>query len=263
MIKFNRISLFFLLPYRYVKASVNDKNIILLILALYSSLGFAKKLVINKCQLADGTISYQENRCQNQALLLKNKNSGRKPQLAKANNEPIKYSVRNKQLSSVNVKAHSITKIGNKVKGYQVSLDALRQWKIVNKVFNNKLLHIKFIDNKIDNELLVRIDFIYPDNKIFSTQELTEIVHLVGSRFVSGSQEGQVNAYSINTNNGKGVMANFTQSSVAPDYKYSSKGAIFKGDWLIQFTLLSNNLTSHSHEFALQSLFKTLVIKKI
>jgi hypothetical protein len=251
---------------------MNDNKLILLILVLFSTQSIAKKLVIHKCQLVDGTISYQEDPCLNKGSIQKNKklsrpeknkNLGRKTQLAKSSHTPINYSIRNKQLRSVKAKSNSITKIGNKVKGYQVSLDALRQWKIVNKVFNNKLLHMKFIDNKIGNELLVRIDFIYPDNKVFSTHELTEIVHLVGSRFISGSHEGQVNAYSINTNNGKGVMANFTQSAVVPDYKYSSKGAIYKDDWLIQFTLLSNNLTSHSHEFALQSLFQTIVIKKI
>jgi hypothetical protein len=237
------------------------QKLILLILILFTSLSFAKKLVINNCQLDDGTISYQETPCEKQAIPKKNKASIRKPQLD--NNEPIIYSVNKKQLSTLRVNTNSITKIDNKVKGYHVSLDALRQWEIINKVFNNKLLHMKFIDNKRGDELLVRIDFIYPDNKSFSTHELTEIVYLVGSRFVSGSREGQINVYSINTNNGKGVMATFTQSSVEPDYKYSSKGAIFKDDWLIQFTLLSNNLKSHSHEFALQSLFQSLEIKKI
>lgn len=251
---------------------MNNKKLIVLIIIFFSSLGLAKKLVIHKCKLVDGTISYQENPCQNLASVLedkkklrtiKNNSSFKNSQVVKNDNVRIKHTIREKKLASVDVKAHSITKIGNKVKGYQVTLDALKQWEIVNKVFNNKLLHMKFIDHNIGNELLVRVDFIFPDNKSFSTQELTEIVHLVSSRFVSGSQEGQVNAYSINTHNGKGVMANFTQSSVTPEYKYSSKGAIFKDDWLIQFTLLSNNLKSHSHEFAIQSLFQTLEIKKI
>ena len=228
---------------------------------LVSTVGYSKKLIINKCQLVDGTISYQENPCQKN--LLQPKVQKKQPQPKFKKTKPIKYSLNDKQLNKLVVENKSVKKISNHVKGYKITLDALKNWSIINKVYNNKLLHMKFKDDKFGNELSLMIDFIYPDNKVFSTKELTEIINLVGSRFVDGSKEGQINAYSIKNIEGKGVIATFTHAAIEPNYKYSSKGIINKDDWLVQFTLHSNNLASYSHEFALQSLFKTLVIKKI
>lgn len=236
-------------------------KISILVFLLASTMAHCKKLVINKCQLADGAVSYQEDSCQR----VFTKEKIKKAPLLKTHKKtkPIKYSLNDKQLNNIIIVDKSVKKISNRVKGYKITLDALKNWSIVNKVYNNKLLHMKFMDNKFGNELSLMIDFIFPDNKVFSTKELTDIINLVGSRFVDGSKEGQINAYSINNIEGKGVIATFTHAAIEPNYKYSSKGIINKGDWLVQFTLHSNNIASYSHEFALQSLFKTLVIKKI
>jgi hypothetical protein len=238
-----------------------NKLFILIILLVFTSIGVCKKQVIIKCLLSDGTISYQEKSCN---TFPKTSNRPKaKVQSIKRNKAPIQYSLNDKQLDNISVLNSSVKKVSNRVKGYNISLDALDNWSIVNKVYNDKLLHMKFLDNHLGNEISLLIDFIYPDNKVFSIAELTEIIHLVGSRFVAGSKEGQINIYSINNFDGKGVVATFTHSAIMPHYKYSSKGAIFKDNWLVQFTLLSNNLTSNSHEFALQTLFNTLDIKKI
>lgn len=238
---------------------------ILLSLLFFSSLSIAKKLIIHKCQLVNGVISYQEDSCSiiSQSSVLNNKNRNLiKLEESTEDKVPIVYSVNSKQLKSIDTNSQSIRIITNDVKGYQFSIETLNRWGIANKVYNNKLLHIEIKDNKLGNELAARIDFQFGKNKMFTTQELTEMVSLVGSRFVDGSLEGRVDVYSINAIEGKGAIASFTHSTIVPDYRYSSKGVIFKNDWLIQFTLFSNNLTSYSHEFVLQSLFKTLSIKK-
>ena len=242
-------------------SKVHSFKLYMLIIIVFTTSGVCRKLVINKCMLPDGTVSYQESSCKTTPI--KSINQKPKTQTTSQQIKPLKYSLNEKQLNNIPVLNNSVKKISNRVKGYNISLDALNNWSIVNKVYNDKLLHMKFIGSHLGNEISLLIDFIYPDNKVFSIAELTEIIHLVGSRFVGGSKEGQINIYSIKNIDGKGVIATFTHSAIVPNYKYSSKGVIFKDNWLVQFTLLSNNLTSNSHEFALQSLFKTLAIKKI
>jgi len=106
------------------------------------------------------------------------------------------------------------------------------------------------------------MDFIYPDTKRFSNKELHEMVLLLGSQYVKGSREGQVRTLTMEIQQGKGAMAIFTNSLKNTEFTYTSKGVIFKGNWLIHFTLLSNNLNSDSYQFVLNSLNNELVILK-
>ena len=107
------------------------------------------------------------------------------------------------------------------------------------------------------------MDFIFPDDKKFSDEELDDIVYLLGSQFVNSSVEGKVNTHKLDVKQGKGVITTFTNTNRNKEYRYITKGVIYKGKWLVQFTLMSNNLRSFSHKFALQSLVNSISIQKL
>lgn len=242
----------------------------------------SKELTINRCTLSNGTVTFQEQKCNsdfiknkeaqsrlqriNQQKKMGNNKSQKISQIKKTVKIPRKTkdsSLISAHLPQVNTNKSLIKNISNTVKAHRISIDVLNHWNIVNKVFNNKLLHMNFSDDTSPSNMSLMIDYIYTDNKVFSDSELTEIVYLVGSRFVDGSRENQVNPYNLKVNKGKGVAATFTDSDQENRYKYAQKGAIYKQGWLIQFTLLSNNIFSTSHQFALQSLANSILINKI
>jgi hypothetical protein len=130
-------------------------------------------------------------------------------------------------------------------------------------VYNNKLLHLELNENTGLNQIEILIDFIYTDGKRFSKEHLVELIYLSGSRFVKGSVEGKINAYSFEINRGKGVLTTLTHSNVGLGNKIISKGAIYQNGWLIQLTLNGEGTNRHSRQFVLQSMFKTMQIKKI
>jgi len=224
-------------------------------------------------------VAYQETKCN--SGMIKNKESKKNPENTTRSNRTVKSTENNpinsprktyrekKQtinyspLQKVVVNKSLIKKISNIVKGHHISIDVMNRWQIVNKVFNNKLLHMSFTDQGSQSNMSLMIDYIYTDNKIFSDRELTDLIYLVGSRFVDGSRENQVNPYKIKVQDGKGVMATFTDSAQEKKYKYAQKGAIYKQGWLVQFTLLSHNKFSKSHQFAMQTLAKNIKIIKI
>lgn len=243
----------------------------LLSLACIFTADAKKKLVIHKCIKSNGTIAFQEDPCKkkfakkkvykkhfaaNKFYRQSYKSPDQKPykRQTKANIKPLT------KLANINFKDNSTQTIANSAKGYTFSIKALKRWQTTNKVYNNKLVHMQFIDYVPQAEMSLMIDFIFPDNKNFSTQELQELVALVGSRYLKGSKEGRVIPYELNVQNGKGVMATFTHSNMTPNYKFASRGAIFKGKWLVQFTLLSNSQQSAAYLFALQALTKSLKI---
>ncbi len=109
--------------------------------------------------------------------------------------------------------------------------------------------------------LYVIVDFIFPDNKRFSDNELSEIVQLVGSQYGKNSYEGHVNIRRLPVTDGAGMFATFTHIN-KPDYKHTTKGVIFKNNWLVQFTLKSDNMDSFGYKFAIQTLAQSILIKK-
>ncbi len=242
-----------------------NNHLLFVLLVLFASPAFAKKkLVIHKCLQSNGTIAYLEDPCvSKQTTIHKRK---KKPKF-KANpsytaknitkNPTIKTFAR---LKNTNFKDNSTKILSNVAKGYHFSIKVLKRWQTSNVVYNNKLVHMKFSDFVPQAEMFLMIDFIFPDNKIFSTAELQELVALVGSRYIKGSKEGAVIPYELKVKNGKGVLATFTHSNRVTDYKFATRGAIFKGKWLVQFTLLSNSLQSQGYLFALNSLTKSIEI---
>ena len=139
--------------------------------------------------------------------------------------------------TSVSLNDKSTLLITGRAKSFDISLRGLKKWSHFKKIYNNKLLHVKYKDDQVDEEISLRIDFIFPDNKRFSDQELTELVYLVGSQYVKTSREGAVLAENMNISNGNGIMATFTDMNNLEHYRYTTRGAVFKGKWLIQFTL--------------------------
>lgn len=237
------------------------------------------KIQINKCVLANGTISFQEVPCENIKIKTKlsTTNQSKKKEAVKEaninalakNKKTINY--RNSQLNTNYLTYKSLNKdnasdlikqlISHKVGRYQISITVHKDWEKVSKVYSNKLLHMKFIDRNPNNKISLLIDFIFPDNKKFTLQELTNLINLIGSRYVAGSVEHRVNIYKLRVKQGLGVMTTFTNSQIVKDYQYASKGAIFKNDWMIQFTLLSDGINNPNHNFALHSLMETIIIQ--
>ncbi len=237
-----------------------------LILLMVVSPVFAKKLQIHKCYATNGTILFQEDPCELgvSKKQIKQQNKMTKPGVHKPVVTLQVYQSPSPSPSVTSSKIQYATKIvRNKVKGYDVSLKVKQTWKVVNKVYNNKLLHLEFVEKTSYNQIEMLVDFIYTDGKRFSEKELLELVYLSGSRFVKGSNEGQINAYSFEINKGKGVMATLTHSIAGFRDKILSKGVIYKNGWLVQFTYNGEDINSPSHQFVLHSLFKNMQINKI
>jgi hypothetical protein len=251
----------------------------LFILSLFiNSVAHTKsELKIRKCIKADGTISYQEKSCDNfasanlkptatnqQTSLNKNHTNplSQKPSaFVNQRNNQIKPSLSYQKLSKSNSHDLSTQIISDKVKSDHISLEVLSRWSMIKKVYNNKLLHMKFLDETPKSELSLLIDFTDPQGKIFNHSELADLSNLIGSRYARGSQEGEVNTKLFQVNQGRGVLATFTGSTIVNDYLYVTKGLIYKDDWLIQFTLQSNDLTSPGYQFALNSLSNSISIR--
>jgi hypothetical protein len=232
------------------------------------------ELKIKKCKRADGSIAYQERSCDtfigyrkkhftNNSKLStkvspKQKNHTKASKPYKQRSQTIaKY----QKLSNTNIKDMSTQTISDRVKADHISLEVLKRWSMIKKVFNNKLLHMKFLDETPRSELSLLIDFTDPQGKKFNNSELINLSNLIGSRYAVGSHEGQVNTKLFAIHQGKGVLATFTNSDLVGDYQYATKGLIYKGKWLIQFTLLSNDLNSSGYQFALNSLSKSISIQ--
>ena len=245
--------------------------IVLIIVLLLCNVVYAKRFGIHRCVLDNGTIAFQETKC-------KKTNTSKvthKPKIIQpkviVNSKPIKKQlskptyvkpkiVNYKKLANISSNDKSTHLISDRVKSFNISLQGLRKWSLFKKVYNNKLLHIKFLNDKAGEEMSLLIDFIFPDNKKFTENELTELVHLVGSQFTKTSREGTVYPEKMNIRNGNGIMATFTDLNQTSKYKYTTKGAVFKGKWLIQFTMKSMNINSFSHQFAVQNLFSSIKI---
>ncbi len=211
--------------------------------------------------LANGAISYQEDTCKLKGAILKTKNSIK----TKSEHTTVSfiYPLTEKKLRKITVGNDLIKNISNQVKGYRISMNVLNSWSIVNKVYNDKLLHMRFLDNTKGSEMSFMLDFIYTDGKVFSITELNEIIYLLGSRYVDGSVEAGVKAVSVKLLGGRGMMATFTESKIVKNYRYAIKGVIYKNNWLVQFTLLSNNSHSQSQQLALQTVFENIRIQKL
>jgi len=248
---------------------VRIKLYLLLVAVLLSSLSQSKKFEINKCILANGTVSFQEDKCDVDVYNRKPKKHKQlqtKPQkktvkrqkfVKKPTHKAVKrpQRVQNTKFQSTNNEFLHAT-----VGRYQMIVSLPKQWKYFNKVYSNKLYHIKMHNKQAGLTASLMIDFVFPDNKNFSQKEIDELVHLLGSRFVKKSKETQVNIQNFMVSNGKGAITTFTSKEHIPKYRYTTKGAIFKNKWLIQFTLLSNNLQGISHKNALYALSQTIRI---
>ncbi len=233
--------------------------------------GVAKKLKIHKCLLANGTISFQEDKCSVDVYNLMSKRPKgikvRKPIKKISTQKPIKKP--RKKAKDVQIKRQPqllnfVTPVSGvvhaNVGSYHMTLSVPKHWQYFKKVYSNKLYHIKMNNKKNGLNASLMIDFIFPDNKNFSQKEIDDLVYLLGSRFVKKSKESQVSVQKFRVKNGTGAITTFTSNEYMPKYRYTTKGAIFKNKWLIQFTLLSNNLQGTSHHNALYALSQTIKI---
>lgn len=238
------------------------RSINLILLVFTFNVAAKKKLEIHKCVKRNGTIIYQEEPCIKKThkrkigskFKAKSNILNRKPTVARKI-LPIK------QVPKINFKDLSIKTVTNSAKGFDFSFQILNKWQVTNKVYNNKLLHMKFIDFTPNAKISLMMDFIHSEGKTFSSYELEELVYLIGSRYVEGSNEKSIFPYKLNVKNGKGVMTTLTNSKMSSHYKFITRGIIFKSGWLIHFTLLSNNQKSQGHKFALKSLTEYIYIK--
>lgn len=249
------------------------------LLMLFNLSADAKDIKIHRCLLANGTLAFQEQPCLSKKIVksnkesrysrVKNHNKKITSQQKSVSNRATRYNVRQdsvsyssfQKIANVDKNDISSTVIYASVKGYLVSFKVMKRWKMIKKVFNNKLLHIKLKDDSRHDKMSLLMDFIFPDNKKFSDKELLDMVHLLGSQYIKGSREGSVQASLLTIENGKGAMAIFTNSSKVSKFTYTSKGVIFKGNWLIHFTLLSNKLNSINQNFILSALKHAIKIK--
>lgn len=237
------------------------KNSVFLILLILTLNAFSKnKIEIYKCLTINGTITYQEKPC------LQRNNFDETTSVFDTNkkkqniNDNIKIDKSN--VPKEIFKEEELKTIVSLAKGYRVSFVIKYKWEVTNTVYNNRLIHMKFIDSSSNDQMSLMMDFLHTEGKKFTLLELKNLLYLVGSRYKQVSNKNKNTPINFNVNKGIGVFSTFNNTIDSLNYKYITRGIIYKKDWLIHFTLLNDNQISKNFKLALDSLSSNIFIEK-
>ncbi len=227
-------------------------NYLILILILFTI--ESKALVVHKCILKNGTISYQKEPYIEDTTTIKENQLK-----SKSKDELIAEISKKLDQFSINLKSYSIT------------LVTVKNWRVFKKRVSDNFLHLKFVDDSKGSEMSLLIDFVLPkNNKAFSEQDLKKLVVEMGRKMLIASIQKSVTPEAIKVKEGVGVVANFTdkllvnKSSYPPgEYLNTTIGLIYKNGFYIHFTLLSNNKESLNHIMAYTSMTSGIEISKL
>lgn len=239
------------------------KNKILLIMFLLVVSGLCNAQIY-KCKLENGTLSYQKKPCvEDKSTILENIKKAKILKEKKKNR--LSGNALNKYLEK-NVDAFNIH-----LNKYDLTVLKLKRWRVYKKVLKEKALHLKFLDETPRAEISLLMDFMLSKpNQKFSQEELNDKMMKMGQIFLESSTQKKVTPITVKVTDGIGVISIFTDASLVDkntyppgEYLHTVKALIFKNDFLIHATLLSNDLESVNQIMALQSLLSGIEIKKI
>ena len=133
------------------------------------------------------------------------------------------------------------------------------------------MLHLKYVAEDLGSEISLLMDYtLVQNNKIFNQAELNILLKQMGQKFLESSVQDAVYSEKMDINDGIGAIAIFTdknlvnKSSYPPgEYLHTLKGLIYKNNFFIHFTLLTNDIESMNNIIALQSLSFGISIDKI
>jgi tetratricopeptide (TPR) repeat protein len=226
-------------------------------------LSFNLQAKIYKCELENGTLSYQKNPCvEDNSTIRENMDK------AKALKEKNKNKLSDDALNSFLEKNVDVFNI--QLKNYDLTVLKLKQWRVYKKVLGDKAFHLKFLDVSPRSEISLLMDFIMvnPDESL-SQEELNGDMMKMGQKFLESSTQTKVTPVKVVVTDGIGVIAIFTDASLVNkssyppgEYLHTIKALIFKKGVLVHATLLSNDLESVNQIMALQSLLGGIEIKK-
>lgn len=226
-------------------------------------LSFELQATIYKCELESGTLSYQEQPCvEDNSIILENNEKVRALKEKKKN-----------RLSDADLKNYldkNVDSINIQFNNYELSVLKLNRWKVYKKVINNRALHLKFLDESPRSEISLLMDFLMVDpNEMLTQEELKNNLIKMGQKFLESSTQKKVTPVTVEVTDGIGVISIFTDANLVGknsyppgEYLHTIKGLIFKNNFLIHATLLSNDLESVNQIMALQSLISGIQIEK-
>ncbi len=163
------------------------------------------------------------------------------------------------------------TLVGDVVGEFDIRMPARAGWRLEQKSFDGKLLQIKLHHSNGNprERLQFQLDFVFVDDKRFNEAELRELLSTVGRYMAVASVEQQMRIAPLKISRGLGVMATFTDAQLAQasrysgtDFLYTSKGFIYLNQWLVNFTLMSNDLQHSHYASALEQLETGLRIQR-
>lgn len=236
------------------------KYFLIIALSFVSGDIYAKS--IYKCKKENGTLSYQEEPCVADNRTIKEKIVQR--QNGGSLNNPTETEI--VDFFEKNIDAFSID-----LKTYNISVLKSKNWRVFNKVLGDDMLHLKYKAEDLGSEISLLMDFtLVQNNKTFDQAELNKVLKQMGQKFLASSVQDAVHSENMDINNGIGVVSVFTdknlvnKSSYPPgEYLHTIKGLIYKNNFFIHFTLLTNDIESMNNIIALQSLSSGIRIDKL
>ena len=236
------------------------KYFLIIVLSFFSGDIYAKN--IYKCKKENGTLSYQKDPCVEDKRTIKEKIEQRRN--GGSHNNPSEAELR--EYFEKNIDAFSID-----LKTYNISVLKSKNWRVFKKVLGDDMLHLKYVAEDLGSEISLLMDYtLVQNNKIFNQAELNILLKQMGQKFLESSVQDAVYSEKMDINDGIGAIAIFTdknlvnKSSYPPgEYLHTLKGLIYKNNFFIHFTLLTNDIESMNNIIALQSLSFGISIDKI
>ncbi len=163
----------------------------------------------------------------------------------------------------------SLVVVSETLQSYTVSVLAFDWWQATSQKVNDKLLHLKFKDSTGDSKLVLMIDFFIPvDKSTFTSQKLEELLLTKSRQVIKSSVEKRPTFVNIRTQGVLGMYSSFKDAKLAeqtkiPDgqYRFNTQGIMYTDGLLINFTIISNDLGSENHRYAMHFITKGLTIK--
>jgi tetratricopeptide (TPR) repeat protein len=222
------------------------KIILIIVLLLTSYPGFSAGLY--KCEKEDGTISYQQRKCENT-----------KPDM-----------LTSKGITDSKSYQQSLHLQDGSLGEYTVKMLTFNWWKGFKKEVSPSFLHFKFTDDSGDTNISLLIDFIIPKKgEKINQSYLIDLLKKASEPLKKTSLEQVFKYQTMKTQEGFGYNTTFTDANLVDkksyppgEYLHTTKGFMYINEILVHFTLLSDDKEAQNHIFALQFMANGIAIEK-
>lgn len=164
----------------------------------------------------------------------------------------------------------SLVVVSDQLQQYTVSVLGFNWWQVSSQKVNKKLLHVKFSDTTGDSKMTLMIDFLVAAKETqYNQSKLKDLLVKKSRQVIAGSVEKRPTLVNIRTQGVLGIYSSFKDATLAdevniPDgeYRFNTQGIMYTKGVLINFTLLSNDLSSENHRSAMNFMTRGVTVKE-